>query len=108
MSARGRREKIRILRRVSQYSGASWHRTKEGKNRRLAEGNAGMARATYGRKVSSNCGAPKRRRKKEDSGNETQGREDEGKEGKEGEKATRRATATSRKVEKMGNDSAVA
>ena len=44
----------------------------------------------------------------EESCNEVQGGEDEGNEEERGLKTARRATATSRKIERMGNDSAVA
>ena len=100
MSARGRHEKLEKNEEVSQHSGASRHRTKEGRIRKQAEGNARRARATHGRKVSSNSGALKRRRKREEGGNETLGKEDEEKEERRGMKTARRSTATSRKVEK--------
>ena len=97
MSARGRRKIQENLRRVSQHSGASrrWARGEGPGSRR--RGIRGGRRRRAAEQATRPSGAPILRRKREKRGKERQGREDVGKEGKKGMKATRRATATSRK-----------
>ena len=82
-------------------------RRKERSGSRRREVRIGRRRYTA-EMVSSNSGVSKRRRNGEKRGSRTQGNEDEGEREKRGARATQRATATSRKVEEMGNDSAVA
>ena len=81
----------------------------EGKIGGQVEGGARRARGMHGRNGQQQRQGTQKQAEGEGDRNEAQGEEDEENEGKRGEaKMARRATATRGKIERMGNDSAIA